>query len=186
MGNYIKIIKGKLFVYIGSRYITFFLQFIKTISIAAVLGPYYFGIWGFITLILQYLNYSNFGIHSSLNVLLSTNEKTDVKDASVIVSSSIQITFFISAVLVLLSIIPFLFNIKIFPKYSFNNYIFFVVVIAILNHFNYLFINLYRSYGYLIKIAISQFLLSAALLPFIFIFKDEMLIYSLFISDDLN
>jgi len=174
--NFLNLLKSKVFIFLINRYLTYFLQFVKTISIAAVLGPYYFGIWGFITLILQYLSYSNLGLQYSLNVFISTSEKGDSKKDSIIFSSSMIITAFIGFLLLILGVIPFIFDFKIFPKYSFSNYVLLVVIIAILRNFNQLFINLYRSYGYLYKISISQFLLQAALLPFVFIFKGENLL----------
>ncbi|MFW6130235.1 MAG: lipopolysaccharide biosynthesis protein [Atribacterota bacterium] len=176
VSKYLKLLKGKVSIFLINRYLTYFLKFVKTFAIAAVLGPYYFGIWGFITLILQYLSYSNIGLQYSLNVLLSTSEKGNSKNASIIVSSSMIITAFIGFLLLILGIAPFIFGFKIFPKYSFSNYVILVAVIAILRNFNQLFINLYRSYGYLYKISISQFLLEAALLPFVFIYKGEGLI----------
>ena len=124
---------GKISVFMISRYATYLLQFIKAISVAAILGPYYFGIWGFITLILQYLSYSNCGLEYSLNVLISTGDKDDPEYASRILSSSFIITAFVGILLLLLGTTAYKFN--FFPKYSFGNYVFFIVTIAILQNF---------------------------------------------------
>ena len=72
------IFTNKIIIYLLSRYGTYGLQFLVSLSIAAKLGPYYLGIYGFINLIVSYFGQINFGIPHSLNVLL-VHHKSDNK-----------------------------------------------------------------------------------------------------------
>ena len=179
MGNISTILKGKVSVFVLSRYMTYGVAFIKGIFIAAVLGPYYYGIWGFIVLVSRYLAYTQMGLHNSLNVFLSSSERSDHENASQITSAAFVVNGIIVLILITAAITLKALNIEIVPKYSFNKYGLLVITMVALQHFYNLFINIYRSYGYLFKIALTQFLLQAALLSIIFIFKDENLIAAL-------
>ena len=69
--------KNKIVVFLFVRYTSYVIQFIISLVIAALLGPYYLGIYGFITLILNYCAVINFGIPSSLNVLMVHHKSND-------------------------------------------------------------------------------------------------------------
>lgn len=94
MGEKKQIAKSNVLHFLINKYFIFILQFIKTIYLALVLGPFYFGI--------------------------------------------------------------IVFNIDLFPKYQFSNFILFVIIITMLSYFNQIFINLYCSYGLLNKIAFEE------------------------------
>lgn len=64
-------LKSPSFVFLFTRYITYGLQLVNSILLAIVLGPFYLGIWGFITLMIQYFNQFNFGIAHYFNVVAS-------------------------------------------------------------------------------------------------------------------
>ena len=176
MNKILSILKGKVAIFLINRYIIYGVAFIKEVALAAVLGPYYYGVWAAIKLIAQYLNYTQLGVHNALNVLLSSNEKDDQEKATAIVSSAFFVTGTIVLILLSLAIGINAIDLPIATKYSFEKYLLLVATMAALHHFYYLFINIYRSYGYLLKIAFSEFLLQAALLPLIFIFKGEKLL----------
>ena len=52
-----------LLFFIFSRYFNYGILFIRGLVLAKFLGPVSFGIWGFLTLILQYFTYSTLGIN---------------------------------------------------------------------------------------------------------------------------
>ena len=43
------ILRNKIFLYVGTRYVTYAFQFIASFYIALKLGPVGFGVWSFIT-----------------------------------------------------------------------------------------------------------------------------------------
>ncbi len=87
-----RIAKNKIFVYMATRYIIYFIQFLTTLLIAAKLGPYYMGIWGFILLLINYFSQLHFGIANSLNVFLVHHKDNYTRD-SYIVNSLILILY---------------------------------------------------------------------------------------------
>ena len=70
--------KNKVVLFLFSRYATYFIHFINSLFIAVYLGPYYLGIWGFISLIIQYVNQINFGIAHSVTAIISVHKKKDI------------------------------------------------------------------------------------------------------------
>ena len=84
-----KIFSNKIFIYLGSRYVTYGLQFFVSLIIASRLGPYYMGIYGFISLLLNYVGQFNLGIPHSLNVLLVHHKGEDEAYNQYVVNSFI-------------------------------------------------------------------------------------------------
>ena len=74
-----------------SRYLIFILQLGRGFLLARFLGPFYFGIFGFLLLIQQYLVNTNFGVNHALNVKLSTKE-IDLPTSKSFVYASLFIT----------------------------------------------------------------------------------------------
>ena len=71
-----KALSNKILWYMATRYLTFALQFVSSLYIAAKLGAYYWGIWSFILLWINIGNMLNWGIGNSINILL-VHHKTD-------------------------------------------------------------------------------------------------------------
>lgn len=129
------LIKNKIVVFLSVRYSSYVIQFIVSLVIAAKLGPYYLGIYGFITLILNYCAVISFGIPSSLNVLL-VHHKKDGKLCGNYIANSIWLYLILSAALVVLYAISIIFDIEINENYPIQQYLWIVVAIAILNYLN--------------------------------------------------
>ena len=89
------IIKNKVFIYLITRYMTYAVQFISSIIIATKLGPYYFGIWGFILLLINYLRIIDFGISSATNILLVQNKDNPQKSSNYVTNSLFLISILI-------------------------------------------------------------------------------------------
>lgn len=175
----LKIFKNKVIVFIFTRYFSYFIQFLNSLIIAYVLGPYFLGIWGFLALVMQYLNFGNFGVDIALNVNLSTGELSDTKKQSEFSSNAFIATIFTSLIYLLAGIVIYIADIPLFEKYGFTPYLMPVILISCLNYFNVLFVNICRTYSLFTPISIFQTLVQLLQLPVFFIFKDTELIWSL-------
>lgn len=177
-----KFFRNKIIQYVFSRYATYIIHFINSVFIAILLGPYYLGVWGFITLIIQYINQINLGISHSVNTLIAINKKNEWYVHKVI-GSSITMLFVLSCTIILFFSANEFLNLNIGSKYNFSTYAIFVVLIGVLGYFNTLFSNIFRVYGKVIEIAINQSafpLLVLFCLPF---FKGENLLWALIIAN---
>jgi O-antigen/teichoic acid export membrane protein len=175
----LKIFNNKIILFVVSRYFSYFIQFLNSLIVAYVLGPYYLGVWGFILLVLQYLSFGNFGVDIALNVSLSTSDLSDTKKQSEVASNAFIATFFTSIIFLVTGAILFIFNVPFFEKYLFSRYMLFVIVISCLNYFNVVFLNVFRTYSLLVPISIFQTIIQLLQLPVFFFFKDTQLILSL-------
>lgn len=156
MINKIKlIISNKVILYLFSRYFTYFIQFITSILIAVKLGPYYFGIWGFILLLINYFQITNFGISNSINILLVQHKDNDAKVKNLISSAYILIGL-LWFVVIAITTYYYFFGISFFDKYEVNNFFFAIAVIAMFAYINILLMTIYRVKNSLFEIAFYQ------------------------------
>lgn len=147
--------KNKVLLYITSRYLIYGIQFINSMFIAIALGPRYLAVWGFINMMLQYIAQFNFGVPYSLNVLLSIN-KNDRDKVEALLSTSLALFFVLATIItVVMSLLCFL-GVDIGSKYSFDDYVYLVISIAIFTHFNSLFTNYFRIKNQLWEIVFFQ------------------------------
>lgn len=177
----LNIIKNKVFTYLITRYMTYLVQFISSIIIATKLGPYYFGVWGFILLLINYLRIIDFGISSATNILLVQNKDNPQKSSNYVTNS----LFLISILGVFISLLAgyyHFFGIKLFDKYQVKTLFYPVCLVAIITHFNVLFMNLYRVKNSLFPISFFQSVVPILMLFFIFFSEGETLIWFLITS----
>jgi len=172
------VIKNKAIHYVFSRYATYGIQFVNSLFIAAYLGPYYLGVWGFINLILQYLAQINFGISPSVNAIIAIHKDKEWYVQKVI-GTAITMLFALSLIVVLFFVTIDCVGLNIGSKYNFSIYAPLVVITGILSHFNTLFANIFRVYGKVIEIAINQSSLPVLTLIVILVFRGENLIWAL-------
>lgn len=161
--------------YVASRYFTYFIQFLNSVLIAVYLGPFYLGVWGFINLVVQYFTQINFGVSQSFNALGAIH-KEDTRYVSKLFGN----TLFALTIVSFLSLAFLYFNEKfsfgIGAKYDFSNYVPYVAIVAVLNYFTPAFQNLFRIYGDVLTIAISQSILPFSTFLCLFFFKGEALV----------
>ncbi|MBL7933951.1 MAG: oligosaccharide flippase family protein, partial [Bacteroidia bacterium] len=177
----LRIIGNKIILFIVSRYLSYFIQFLNSLIIAYVLGPFYLGIWGFLALILQYMNFGNFGIDIALNVNLSTGDIKDVQKQSNLASNAVFATFISCTLYLLIGVVLYLFDFALFEKYMFTRFMLVVILISCMNYFNVLFLNIFRTYSLFTPISIFQTILQALQLPMFLFFKDVELIWALLV-----
>lgn len=173
-------IKNKVFLFTASRYITYGIQFVNALLIAKYLGVFYLGVWGFITLVMQYILRLNFGISNATNTLASIH-KSNKKYVSQVIGVSVTLLILLSLLILIFFIGTNYFSFDIGGKYSFIKYTPYVIATAILNHFNLFFSNIFRVYGKLIAIAFNQSILPIGILIGSFFYRGENLLNALVI-----
>ena len=173
-----KAMANKVVIYMITRYFIYAISFISSMIIAAKMGPYYLGIWGFITLLLRYFHIIDFGIGSSVTVLLVQN-KGNEKDRADYEMSSIFILGFLSLIVVLLALYYYLLGIPFFEKYELGVLFYFICIIAILQYFNDYFFKVYRVKGKMIEFTFYQSISQVLTLVAVFIAREEKLVHLL-------
>lgn len=172
------ILNNKVVIYLSSRYLTYFIQFVTSLIIAARLGPYYFGIWGFILLMLNYAQQCHFGIYNSLNVLYVQNRK-DAQVCKDYIANAFVLISYLSLLMVLFFGAYTIYGGETFEKYHAERYIVWICVIAILQYFQGLAVNIFRVKNLLGQIAFSQSIVAVLNFLAVFLFTGETLILSL-------
>lgn len=146
---------NKILIYLASRYVSYGIQFLVSLIIATKLGPHYFGIYGFITLILNYCAVVSFGIPASLNVLL-VHHKTDDEICANYIGNSLIFYTFQSLFLLCIYFVLLFFDLELDRNYPIKEYYFFIFTIAALNYFNSVFINVLRIKNKVNQLSIVQ------------------------------
>jgi O-antigen/teichoic acid export membrane protein len=171
-------LKNKVVLFLFSRYGTYFIHFINSLFIAVYLGPYYLGIWGFISLITQYLNHINFGITHAVTAIISINKSKEFY-VQKIIGTSLTLLAILSFTVALFFIANEIFSFNLGAKYSFSVYAPIVVLIGIIGYFNSLFSSIFRVYGRLFEIAFHQTVFPILILLSIIFFKKDDLLWAL-------
>jgi len=166
---------NKVVLYLTTRYITYILLFVTTISIAVKLGPFYYGIWGFIMLLLNYFRNLNFGIPNSINILL-VQSKNDKDLEARYVSSAMGLIGILSICIVLIAVYYYLCGGSIFEKYQMGNFFYIVCIIAIFQNVNNLFSMIYRVKNRLLELSIYQSATPVLTFVAVLVVKDNLLL----------
>lgn len=177
----ISLLKNKALYYVVSRYVTYGIAFINSLLIAAKLGPYNMGVWGFLLLIINYFAQIHFGIGSSLNVLIVHN-LNDENGKSRYINNALVLTSFLSVVVILLYVFSRLYNFQIIEQYQAEKYLWMIAAIAIMQYFNIVFVTLLRIHNMIGRVAICQASQILLQLLCISLFNGENLVYSLVCS----
>lgn len=154
-----------------TRYMTYGAQFLISLAIASKLGPYYFGIYGVLNLVISYFGQINFGISQSLNVLLIHN-KRDQTISNAYFLNSLTWYVLLSIILIVCYVILRFTDVNIGGKYNIDSYMPLVLCIAILTYIQSLFLCVARVRNDLNSLSFAGSI--PVLLNFIFIcFLDE-------------
>ena len=172
---------NKVIWYMVTRYVTYAVQFIVSILVAAKLGPFQLGIWGFVLLLINYFHIFNFGIPNSTTVLMVKN-KNDQDKAWQIETSSMVLMGIIGLVIILIAVYYALFGIPLFDKYQIGNLFYLVCVIAIMQHFVSLFSLIARVRGSIVEVAFAQSVIPVLTLIAVICFRDRILLLFLVLS----
>lgn len=175
------VFKNKVVFYLGSRYLTYFIQFVTSLVIAAELGPYYMGIWGFILLLLQYFQQLHFGIANSFNVLY-VQHRQNLQECNNYIGNSLLLVSYLAFFVITFYLFYIIFGISSFEKFNASHYILWVCIIAILQYFVQFFTNLFRVKNQLNRVTFCQSIIVLLTFVCVFLFKGEQLIISLVAS----
>lgn len=162
--------------FLASRYVGYGLQFTRGLLVANYLGPELFGVWGFLTLVMQYLSYSGLGLQYAINVELATESNQREHNKQQVVGAAVLMTLLVSSGLLLMGVLVILCYPSLFEKYSFSQYALQIVVIASLGNLSQVMINVYRVYGQLMRIASVEMLGAILPLGVVFLASGERLI----------
>ncbi len=177
--NILKVaLKNKVLLFVFSRYGTYVIHFINSLFIAVYLGPYYLGIWGFITLITSYLNHVNFGIVHSVTAIISVHKSKELY-VEKIIGTSITMLIVLSIIAIVFFITNEVFNFNFGEKYNFSLYAPVVVLIGVLAYFNNLLSSIFRVYGRLFEIGFQQTIFPVLISCAILFFKKSDLLWAL-------
>lgn len=146
---------NKIILYLISRYFTFFIQFLSSLIVAVKFGPFYLGIWGYISMLINYISYVNLGIPYSLNILL-VQDKNNVAEVKSHVANSVILTFGLSIIILFLGVSYFVFEIDYFEKYHISYYFYYICLIGIIYHFASIFGTIYRVKNRIFELAFFQ------------------------------
>lgn len=171
---------NKIFLYLSSRYFVYALQFVTLLFLAEKMGPYYYGIWGFVLMILSYFATVNLGIANSLNVFLVQN-KDDLNEQKQYVASSITATLGLVFIVVIVAVVYAVKPLQIFDKYHIGNYFYVICFIAALDYFNKLFSNIYRVKNRLFELSFFQSIIPILVFISVFFFRDHELLICLLV-----
>lgn len=161
-----------------TRYATYAVQFIVSIFVAAKLGPFQLGIWGFILLLINYFGIFNFGIPNSTTVLMVQHKNEQQKAYSVEVSSMILMGI-IGLLILLIGVYYAIWGIPLFDKYNIGRLFYLVCVVAVMQHFVSLFSLIARVRGSVAEVAFAQSIIPFLTLFAVIFFSDRQLLIAL-------
>ena len=161
-----------------TRYATYAVQFIVSIFVAAKLGPFQLGIWGFILLLINYFGIFNFGIPNSTTVLMVQHKDEQQKAYSVEVSSMILMGI-IGLLILLIGVYYAIWGIPLFDKYNIGRLFYLVCAVAVMQHFVSLFSLIARVRGSVAEVAFAQSIIPFLTLFAVIFFSDRQLLIAL-------
>ena len=168
-------IMNKVVFYLASRYITYFVQFVTSLIIAAELGPYYMGVWGFVLLLLNYFQQFHLGIANSFSVLYVLHKDNEEKCNNYI-GNSLVLLVYLSGLVIVFLLYYQIWGISYIDKFHVNKYIVWVCMIAIMQYFVIFFLNLFRVKNQLNRVTFCQSIIVLLNFACVFFFKGEKLI----------
>ena len=142
-------------MYMITRYATYGLAFLVSMSIAEKMGPRYYGIWGFLMMIFGYFNLINWGVPQSVQVLMIQN-----KEDSAISANYEKSGLYLMAAISLLCIFAigyyYLGGFTIIHENSLGWYLIAICICGIFNYFNLYYSKIYRTRNRLLELSFQQ------------------------------
>ena len=154
---------NKVFGYTVTRYIVYGIQFIVSLLCAAKMGPYYYGIWGFIMMLLSYMQRIDLGIPNAMNIIL-VQEKDNYESFTRTQTTGFLLLSFLCVIVVLFALGNVIHEYSFMGKYPIGNLFYIVCLIAIVSYFVTTCTGIYRVKHGLMEIAISQSIIPLLLL----------------------
>ena len=174
--NIKRVFREPALLFTASRYLGYAMVMVRGILLAKYLGPALFGTWGFLTLMEQYLSYSNFGLQYAVTVKLATQDAESRTARSRIISAAFLTSLLLTTLLAIAGVWVQIGHVELFTKYDINQYAILLVLWVSLVNLQHVLINIYRVYNQLLRIAISELLTAFVPLVVVFLFREESLI----------
>lgn len=169
-----RFLSNNVLQFIFSRYLLFGISFLRATVFAYFLGPYFYGILGFVLLFRKYLSFTNVGVPVSLNYYLSISTESEEKDkyfSNALIANGIS-TLLIFLFICTLYFINFNNEVK-----GFNVLVFLVSIFSILNNFSLLFNNVFRNIGKIRQVMLYQLVCDSIVFLALFSKSKENIIY---------
>lgn len=168
-------------MYMVTRYATYGLAFLVSMSIAEKMGPYYYGIWGFLLMIFCYFNLINWGVPQSVQVLLIQNRESSDVSAN-FEKTGLYLMCFISLSCLLVIGYYLLGGFDIIHNNNIGLYLVAICACGVFNYFNLYYSKIYRTRNRLFELSFQQ--TSVVVLMFIsmLFFKGPSLLAALVLS----
>lgn len=173
-------IKKGEFYFIILRYFNFLLQALRGFALAYYLGPFLFGVFGYLMLYQQYLSYTNVGIQYSVNAELALITNSEENRKKNIIDSAFSLTLMIAIILFLIAFLINFYKIDLFPFDGSYKYSFILITLTILTHFQQIFINILRIKKKIKEIILSEILISVTILSVVLFFEGVNLVDAVF------
>lgn len=171
-----------IILFTTSRYVVYILLFFRGLLLAKYLGPYLFGIYGFISMMQWYLLSIGLGVNYAINVELSTQDDLSKAELFDIINNALLVTAIIGLIVIFIGAILHIFNIHLFEKYLFYRYVLILGCITSTNLIQQVLINVYRYYNKLFRIAFVELFSASLLLLIALTYKDLQLIDAILIG----
>lgn len=166
---------NKIVGYTLSRYIVYGIQFIVSLMCAAKMGPYYYGIWGFMMMILSYMQRIDLGIPNALNIIL-VQEKDNKEIFGRTQSTAFLLLSFLSVAILIFASGNAFFGYGFMEKYPIGWLFYIICIVAIISYFVTASTCIYRVRHSLMEIAMTQSIIPIILLITLFIDDGEDLL----------
>lgn len=160
-------------IYVIIRYATYALQFVNSMLLAQFLGAYNFGVYSFAVLLMQYMTYSNFGIHNALNTEYAVH-KADTSRLNDIWNNAWSINILQCVIIAGVCCLIFIFNDNLFPEYQFNDYRYILLATCIIVNLSMVYTTYYRLHGRLFKLNVWQLLPNLAIFLLVLICREHL------------
>lgn len=154
---------NKVIGYTITRYVVYGIQFIVSLLCAAKMGPYYYGVWGFILMLLSYLQRIDLGIPNAMNIIL-VQEKDNKEEFARAQSTGFLLISILCSFVLLFALGNALFGYGFMEKYPIGWLFYIVCVIAAVSYYVTLSTSIYRVVHKLLEIAITQSIIPLFLL----------------------
>ena len=162
--NLIQLLKNKVLIYLISRYFVYGIQFVTSIIVAAKLGTFYMGVWGFVLLLINYFSQFHLGIANALNVLL-IQHKDNRNEYNEYVWNAMLANVILLIVILLFYLYYRVIGIEEVERYHSEHYMIAICFIALFQYYNGIFNNIFRVKNQLNSISFCQSIV--VILPFV-------------------
>lgn len=164
-----------------TRYVTYGLAFIVSISLAQKMGPRYLGIWGFLLMIFGYFNLINWGVPQSVQVLIIQHKESQ-EESAIYEKTGLLLMGLIS--LLCLAAIGYycLGGFEIIHENGLGIHLIAICLCGVFNYFNLYYSKIYRTKNRVFELSFQQSSVVVLMLVSLLVFNGRNLLTALVAS----